>query len=153
MSTEQNKLGTTPIGRLLISMSIPMMISFFIQALYNMVDSMFVARISENALTAVSIAFPLQQIITAIGVGTGVAVNALVPRYTGQGQKDKALRIANVAVVLSFCYTILFMLVGVFGVPSLLHHADGRNGNCGGRRTVSLRHLPGLRGRVFRAEL
>ena len=116
MSTEQNKLGTMPIGRLLISMSIPMMISFFIQALYNMVDSMFVARISENALTAVSIAFPLQQIITAIGVGTGVAVNALVPRYTGQGQKDKALRIANVAVVLSFCYTILFMLVGLFGV-------------------------------------
>lgn len=116
MNTEQNKLGTMPIGRLLISMSIPMMISFFIQALYNMVDSMFVARISENALTAVSIAFPLQQIITAIGVGTGVAVNALVPRYTGQGQKDKALRIANVAVVLSFCYTILFMLVGAFGV-------------------------------------
>ena len=105
-----------PIGRLLISMSIPMMISFFIQALYNMVDSMFVARISENALTAVSIAFPLQQIITAIGVGTGVAVNALVPRYTGQGQKDKALGIANVAVVLSACYTVLFMLVGLFGV-------------------------------------
>lgn len=116
MSTQQNKLGTMPIGRLLISMSIPMMISFFIQALYNMVDSMFVARISENALTAVSIAFPLQQIITAIGVGTGVAVNALVPRYTGQGQKDKALGIANVAVVLSACYTVLFMLVGLFGV-------------------------------------
>ena len=107
MSTEQNKLGTMPIGRLLISMSIPMMISFFIQALYNMVDSMFVARISENALTAVSIAFPLQQIITAIGV----AVNALVPRYTGQGQKNKVLRIANVAVVLSFCYTIETMSI------------------------------------------
>lgn len=72
---------------------------------------MFVARISENALTAVSIAFPLQQIITAIGVGTGVAVNALVPRYTGQGQKNKVLRIANVAVVLSFCYTIETMSI------------------------------------------
>lgn len=116
MNTQQNKLGTMPIGRLLISMSIPMMISFFIQALYNIVDSMFVARISENALTAVSIAFPLQQIITAIGVGTGVAVNALVPRYTGQGEHGKALRIANVAVVLSACYTVLFMLVGTFGV-------------------------------------
>lgn len=116
MNTQQNKLGTMPIGRLLISMSIPMMISFFIQALYNIVDSMFVARISENALTAVSIAFPLQQIITAIGVGTGVAVNALVPRYIGQGQQDKALGIANVAVVLSACYTVLFMLVGLFGV-------------------------------------
>ena len=116
MNTQQNKLGTMPIGRLLISMSIPMMISFFIQALYNIVDSMFVAQISENALTAVSIAFPLQQIITAIGVGTGVAVNALVPRYTGQGEHDKALRIANVAVVLSACYTVIFMLVGLFGV-------------------------------------
>ena len=116
MNTQQNKLGTMPIRRLLISMSIPMMISFFIQALYNIVDSMFVARISENALTAVSIAFPLQQIITAIGVGTGVAVNALVPRYTGQGEHGKALRIANVAVVLSACYTVLFMLVGAFGV-------------------------------------
>lgn len=118
MNTQQNKLGTMPIRRLLISMSIPMMISFFIQALYNIVDSMFVARISENALTAVSIAFPLQQIITAIGVGTGVAVNALVPRYTGQGEHGKALRIANVAVVLSVCYTVLFMLVGAFGVQA-----------------------------------
>ena len=118
MNTQQNKLGTMPIGRLLISMSIPMMISFFIQALYNIVDSMFVARISENALTAVSIAFPLQQIITAIGVGTGVAVNALVPRYTGQGEHGKALRIANVAVVLTACYTVLFMLVGAFGVQA-----------------------------------
>lgn len=118
LNTQQNKLGTMPIRRLLISMSIPMMISFFIQALYNIVDSMFVARISENALTAVSIAFPLQQIITAIGVGTGVAVNALVPRYTGQGEHGKALRIANVAVVLSACYTVLFMLVGAFGVQA-----------------------------------
>ena len=118
LNTQQNKLGTMPIGRLLISMSIPMMISFFIQALYNIVDSMFVARISENALTAVSIAFPLQQIITAIGVGTGAAVNALVPRYTGRGEHGKALRIANVAVVLSACYTVLFMLVGAFGVQA-----------------------------------
>lgn len=102
-----------PIGRLLISMSIPMMISFFIQALYNMVDSMFVAKISEDALTAVSIALPMQQIITAIGVGTGVGVNALVPRYLGQGQQEKSLRIANVAVFLSACYTAFFFLVGL----------------------------------------
>lgn len=105
-----------PIGRLLISMSIPMMISFFIQALYNMVDSMFVAKISEDALTAVSIALPMQQIITAIGVGTGVGVNALVPRYLGQGQQEKSLRIANVAVFLSACYTVFFFLVGLTGI-------------------------------------
>lgn len=113
MNNPPNKLGAMPIGRLLISMSIPMMISFFIQALYNMVDSMFVARISEDALTAVSIALPMQQIITAIGVGTGVGVNALVPRYLGQGQREKSLRIANVAVFLSVCYTIFFFLVGM----------------------------------------
>jgi putative MATE family efflux protein len=105
-----------PIGRLLLSMSIPMMVSFFIQALYNMVDSMFVAKISEDALTAVSIAFPLQQIITAIGVGTGVSVNALVPRYLGQGNPDKARRIANVTVLLSALYTLVFILVGTFGI-------------------------------------
>ena len=85
MKAGNDKLGTMPIGRLLVSMSIPMMISFFIQALYNIVDSMFVARISEDALTAVSIAFPMQQLITAIGVGTGVGATALVSRYSGKG--------------------------------------------------------------------
>lgn len=116
LNTQENKLGTMPIGRLLISMSIPMMVSFFIQALYNVVDSMFVAKISENALTAVSIAYPLQQIITAIGVGTGVAVNALVPRYMGLGQTARAQKTANVAVVLSVCYTLLFALIGLFAI-------------------------------------
>ncbi len=72
MEQQENRLGTMPIGRLLLVMSVPMMVSFFIQALYNMVDSIFVAKISENALTAVSIAFPMQNIITAIGVGTTI---------------------------------------------------------------------------------
>ena len=110
---QNNKLGTMPIGRLLAVMSVPMMISFFIQALYNVVDSIFVAMISENALTAVSIAFPVQNIITAIGVGTGVGVNALVPRYLGQGRQKDAEKIANVAVFLSCCYTLVFLVVGL----------------------------------------
>ena len=113
---QENKLGTMPIGRLLMVMSIPMMISFFIQALYNVVDSIFVAMISENALTAVSIAFPMQNIITAIGVGTGVGVNALVPRYLGRGSQRDAEKIANVAVFLSVCYCVIFLLVGIFAV-------------------------------------
>lgn len=113
---QENKLGTMPIGRLLMVMSIPMMISFFIQALYNVVDSIFVAQISENALTAVSIAFPMQNIITAIGVGTGVGVNALVPRYLGQQRQRDAEKIANVAVFLSVCYCVIFVLVGLFVV-------------------------------------
>ncbi len=111
---QENKLGTMPIGRLLTVMSIPMMISFFIQALYNVVDSIFVAQISENALTAVSIAFHMQNIITAIGVGTGVGVNALVPRYLGQRRQKDAEKIANVAMFLSLCYCIVFVVVGLF---------------------------------------
>ncbi|MDD6022993.1 MAG: MATE family efflux transporter [Oscillospiraceae bacterium] len=118
MNPKENKLGTMPIGRLLISMSIPMMISFFIQALYNIVDSMFVARISEDALTAVSIAFPLQQVITAIAVGTGVGVNALVPRFVGRGDLHTARRIANVAVFLSACYTLVFAIIGLTAIHS-----------------------------------
>lgn len=114
MEQNENKLGAMPIGRLLAVMSVPMMISFFIQALYNMVDSIFVAKISENALTAVSIAFPMQNIITAIGVGTGVGINALVPRYLGQGRQKDAEKIANVAVFLSAVYCVIFVLVGLF---------------------------------------
>lgn len=116
MEQKENKLGVMPIGKLLAVMSLPMMVSFFIQALYNMVDSIFVAQLSENALTAVSIAFPMQNIITAIGVGTGVGVNALVPRYLGQGRQKDAEKVANVAVFLSACYSVLFILVGLFVV-------------------------------------
>lgn len=116
MEQKENRLGTMPIGRLLLVMSVPMMVSFFIQALYNMVDSIFVAKISEDALTAVSIAFPMQNIITAIGVGTGVGINALVPRYLGQGRQKDAEKVANVAVFLSACYCVIFVLVGLFVV-------------------------------------
>lgn len=109
----QNKLGEMPVGRLLVTMSVPMMVSMFIQALYNLVDSMFVARISEDALTAVSLAFPLQSIMSAIAVGTGVGVSALVSRSLGEGNKEKADRAANVQVLLSVCYTAVFLLVGL----------------------------------------
>ena len=75
MATE-NKMGVMPLNRLLISMSVPMMISMLVQALYNIVDSMFVAQLSENALTAVSLAFPAQNLMIAVATGTGVGVNA-----------------------------------------------------------------------------
>ena len=73
----ENKMGTMPIGKLLFNMSLPMMISMLVQALYNIVDSIFVAKLSENALTAVSLAFPLQTLLIAVGTGTGVGMNAL----------------------------------------------------------------------------
>lgn len=94
-------------------MSVPMMISMFIQALYNLVDSMFVAKISEDALTAVSLAFPLQSIMNAIAVGTGVGVNALVSRSLGEGNRVRADKAANVQVFLSLCYAAVFLLVGL----------------------------------------
>ncbi len=110
----QDKLGTMPIGRLLVTMSVPMMISMFIQALYNAVDSMFVARLSEDALTAVSLALPIQNIMIALAVGTGVGVNALVSRSLGERNFRRAEKAANVQVFLDFCYGILCVLIGVF---------------------------------------
>ena len=74
---QENKMGTMPIDKLIISMSLPIMISMLVQALYNIVDSIFVAQISENALTAVSMAFPIQNLMIAVGVGTAVGVIAI----------------------------------------------------------------------------
>jgi putative MATE family efflux protein len=91
-----------------------MMISMFIQALYNMVDSMFVAQISEDALTAVSLAFPVQNVITAIAVGLGVGLNAVVPRYLGMGRHKDAQKAANVTIFLSACFCVIFVLLGLF---------------------------------------
>ena len=108
-----NKLGTMPIGRLLISMAVPMMLSFFIQALYNLVDSMFVARLSENALTAVSLAFPVQSVISAIGVGTGVGLSASVSRALGSRDRDKADRLAGSTVFVMLVWSVLFLILGL----------------------------------------
>ncbi len=110
----QDKLGTMPIGKLLVTMSVPMMISMFIQALYNVVDSMFVARLSEDALTAVSMAFPIQNVMIALAVGTGVGVNALVSRSLGEGNLRRAEKAANVQMFLDVCYAVLSIVVGVF---------------------------------------
>lgn len=77
---QENKMGVMPEGRLLMNMSLPMMLSMLVQALYNIVDSIFVSQISENALTAVSMAFPLQSLLIALGAGTGVGVNSLLSK-------------------------------------------------------------------------
>ena len=80
----ENKMGTQPIGDLLFKMSLPIMISMLVQALYNIVDSIFVAKISEDALTAVSLAFPVQNLMIALGAGTGVGINALLSKSLGE---------------------------------------------------------------------
>ena len=101
MSSE-NKMGVMPINKLILSMSIPMMLSMLIQALYNIVDSMFVAQISENALTAVSLAFPAQNLMIAVATGTGVGINATLSRSLGEKNFQKANRIAIHALFLAF---------------------------------------------------
>ncbi|MBP3853808.1 MAG: MATE family efflux transporter, partial [Erysipelotrichaceae bacterium] len=113
---EENKLKTMPIARLLADMSLPMMVSFFIQALYNIVDSMFVAGISEDALTAVSLAFPMQQIANAIAVGIGVGISALVPRFAAVNDLKTANDCAHTGIFLNLVFFALFLLLGVSAV-------------------------------------
>ena len=110
----ENKMGTQPVGRLLAGMAIPMMISMLVQALYNIVDSVFVSRLSENALTAVSLAFPLQNLMIAVATGTGVGVNAALSRNLGEKNFDRANRIADHALFLAAMSYIVFAIFGLF---------------------------------------
>lgn len=113
---KENKMGVMPIQKLLLGMSVPMMISMLVQALYNIVDSMFVARLNENALTAVSLAFPVQNLMIAVGTGTGVGVNALVSRSLGEKNTNYANKAANNGVYLSIFSAVAFALVSlIFG--------------------------------------
>lgn len=110
---QENKMGTMPINKLLISMSLPMIISMLVQAMYNIVDSVFVAQISENALTAVSLAFPAQNLMIAFAGGTAVGVNALLSRSLGEKDQRKANLTANTSIILGFMNTILFIALAL----------------------------------------
>lgn len=118
---KENKMGTMPVGKLLASMSTPMMVSMLVQAVYNIVDSVFVARISENALNAVSLAFPLQQLMVAICAGTAVGMNALLSRALGAKEFDRANKITNTGIFLFVCsYLVFFLLGATFSRPFFL---------------------------------
>lgn len=109
---QENKMGTMPIGKLVFNMSLPMMVSMLVQALYNIVDSIFVAKLSENALTAVSLAFPLQTLLIAVGTGTGVGMNALLSKSLGEKDFKKANKTAtNAAFIYAISY-IVFLILG-----------------------------------------
>ncbi len=112
---KENKMGTEPIGSLLIRMSIPMMCSMLVQAFYNVVDSIFVSRINEAALTAVSMAFPVQNLMIAVATGTGVGVNALLSRSLGEKNQERANDTANAAIFLAVMSCIVFTVLGAFG--------------------------------------
>ena len=127
-------MGVMPVRRLLITMSLPMVISMLVQALYNVVDSMFVSYISEYALTAVGLAFPAQNLMISVGVGTGVGVNALLSKSLGEKNFDAANKAAVNGIFLAFCSWAAFALLGGFfsrtfmalqtDVPEIIAYGD-----------------------------
>ncbi len=108
-------MGVMPVNKLIINMSMPMIISMLVQALYNIVDSIFVAMINEQALTAVSVSFPAQNLMIAVASGTAVGVNALVSRSLGEKNPEKANKTAENGIFLAVISFIVFMLLGIFG--------------------------------------
>ncbi len=120
MTTEnqkkENKMGTMPIKRLLINMSLPMMISMLVQSLYNIIDSIFVAQISEKALTGVSLAFPVQTLMISLGVGSGVGINALISRRLGQNRYEDANQTADNGIFINVIHFLVFLVFGLFFV-------------------------------------
>ncbi len=113
---EENKMGTMPVGRLLISMSLPIMISMLVQAAYNIVDSMFVSKLAdgEAAITAVSLAFPIQSLMIALGSGMGVGINAILSRSLGEKNYDKANDAAKNGLFITAISYVIFLVVGLF---------------------------------------
>lgn len=116
MLEEENKMGVMPVNKLLFTVSMPMIISMLIQALYNVVDSIFVAKIGESALTAVSLAFPVQNLMIAVSVGTGVGVNALLSRLLGQKDQKAANLAAVNGLFVFFLSYLVFLVFGLFFV-------------------------------------
>ncbi len=110
----ENKMGVMPVGKLVFNMSLPMMISMLVQALYNVVDAFFVARVSENAFTAVSLAFPIQILMIAVSTGTAVGINALLSRALGAGDLKRVEKVALNGVFLAAVSSLLFIFVGAF---------------------------------------
>ncbi len=113
-SIRENKMGVLPVKKLLVTMSLPIMISMLVQALYNVVDSIFVGQYSENAFAAVSLAFPVQMLIIAVSVGTGVGMNSLVSRRLGEKKFDDANAGATTGIFLAILSWIVFAIFGIF---------------------------------------
>lgn len=122
---QQNIMGYEKIPRLVLKLSVPLMFSMIIQALYNVVDSIFVSRVSEAALTAVSLAFPLQNLLIAFGTGTGVGVNSLLARRLGEGNREGAEKVAHNGIFLALATYAVFLLFAIFGAkPFLSFYTD-----------------------------
>lgn len=110
----KNKMGTMAMPKLIINMSLPLMISLLVQSLYNIVDSVFVARIGEDALTATLLAFPVQLLMIAVAVGTSVGINALLSKSIGAKDYEVTENIAATGVILAGAGTLAFVILGIF---------------------------------------
>ena len=115
---KENKMGVMPVGKLLVNMALPMIISMLVQALYNVVDSIYVAQISESAVTALSLAFPVQNIQIGLAVGIGVGINSLLSKSLGERNQEAVNKTAGNGLILMLISTALMMAFGVFGVRS-----------------------------------
>ena len=114
-NSQKNKMGTMPVGKLLFNMALPMIIAMIVQALYNVVDSIYVSRISESAVTALSLAFPVQNIQIGSAIGIGVGVNSLLSKSLGENDQEAANRAAGNGIFLVLIASVLFMIFGLFG--------------------------------------
>ncbi len=112
--TKENKMSNAPMTKLILSMSLPAMFSMLVQALYNVVDSVFVSHYSQDALTAVSLAFPIQMLLIAVAVGTGVGLNSLVSRRLGEKRNEEASQAATHGIVIGVASWIVFAIIGIF---------------------------------------
>lgn len=114
MQSNENKLGTMSITKLLFQVSFPIVVSMFIQSMYNLVDSYYIGKINEDAFTAISIAFPIQNIMIGIAVGTGVGMNSLISRYLGEKNYEKSNRTAETGLALAIIYGIILLILSRF---------------------------------------
>ncbi len=117
---DSRRMGEMQEGRLLLTMAVPMILSMLVQALYNVVDSVYVARVSEDCLSALSLAFPAQNIMIGLATGTGVGVSTLVSRALGRRDPREASRVAGTAIFLCFCCWLLMALFGIFGAEAFI---------------------------------
>ena len=119
--TKENKMGTMPIGKLLVSMSLPMVISMLVQALYNVVDSVFVSYFDTDGLTAVSTIFPIQNLMIGVASGLGVGFNASISRALGEKNQEQGNESARQGIFLEAIGYIIFLFIGFFFVGTFMH--------------------------------
>lgn len=122
---KENKMGVMPVPKLVITMALPLMLSLLVQSLYNIVDGYFVGKISEEAFTATSLAYPVQLLMVAVSVGTGVGVNAVVSRMVGAKRQEDANLTATTGLILSLIGTVVFMIFGGFFLPFYIRTCSG----------------------------